>query len=512
MMIVIHKRMFFVIILGIMLFVLSGYADDRPVMLFYYSIDCEHCLEIKEEFLPGFQDRFGKHFRFVELEVSSKANKDSLYAMESRVNVPEEDKDYPAIYFMGTMLEGENHVRLRLETLVKNYLSNPDSAKKVDREVMARVPDKIEPEEIESVKTVHMAYFYEQGCTECSRAEEIIEFLESLYAIVEIDKFDIEDRENKVLATSLGVKTGIPEDRLMSTPAFFIGGEDYLLSEDISRKRLTGLIRKYSTTGTEPVWKTLTADELEQAQSLMKEKFRLFAIAAIALAGLGDGINPCAFATILFFVSYLGMVGRKRNEILIVGLSFAFAVFLTYFLVGLGFFKFIKTMTNIELLAKIIFGGTAVLCFIFGLFSLYDYTKARSGNTSDMTLQLPKFLKRRIHQTIREKARMESIVAGALIAGFMVSILEFACTGQVYLPTITFMVGIEGLKAKAILYLLLYNICFILPLLIVFGVVYFGISSKTIAKIMEARIGTVKLVLSCVFFVVGGLLIWAVFI
>jgi len=107
---------------------------------------------------------------------------------------------------------------------------------------------------------------------------------------------------------------------------------------------------------------------------------------------------------------------------------------------------------------------------------------------------------------------MKSIVAGALIAGFIVSILEFACTGQIYLPSITFMVGMEGNRAKAIMYLLFYNICFILPLLCVFGVVYKGVSSQSIARMMEKRVGAVKLVLAAVFFVVGGLLVWTVFL
>ncbi len=178
-----YKKVFFLILPWILSLSLTGFAEDKPVMLFYYSFDCEHCIEIKQEFLPGILDKYGKHFDFVELEVSKTANFDSLFAMESRLNIPESDKDYPAVYFMGTMLEGEIAVRMRLEYLVKNYLSNPDSAKKIDREVMSRVPEVIEPETIESAKKVYMAYFYEQGCKECGRAEEITEWIESLYDI-----------------------------------------------------------------------------------------------------------------------------------------------------------------------------------------------------------------------------------------------------------------------------------------------------------------------------------------
>ncbi len=509
-----HRKISFIYSTAVLvsLFILSAaaYAVEKPVMLFYYSYDCVHCMTVKTDFLPEFLERYSEHFEFVELEVTDEANRDSLYAMEARLNVPEAYKDYPAVYFMGTMLEGENDVRLKLGHLVESYLANPDSAREVDRAVMARTPEPVDFDEISPEKTVHMAYFFEEGCRECGRASEIIDWLESMYDAVEINQFDIQDRENKILATALGIRTGIPENRIMSTPVFFIGN-DCILSEDISRNTLSGMIAKYAQTGAPPAWESFTGDDFTKAENYLKTQFTSFALLAVALAGLGDGINPCAFATILFFVSYLGMVGRKKNEILIVGLSFAAAVFATYFLVGLGFLQFVRTMTNFDIMAKIIFGGTAVLCIVFGILSIYDYVKAAQGKTGEMMLQLPTFLKKRIHKTIREKSRMNSMVAGAFIAGFTVSILEFACTGQVYLPTITFMVGVEGLKSTAVLYLILYNIFFILPLLLVFSVVYFGVSSKAISKIMESRVGTVKLILAGVFFTVGVLLFWAAF-
>ena len=60
-------------------------------------------------------------------------------------------------------------------------------------------------------------------------------------------------------------------------------------------------------------------------------------------------------------------------------------------------------------------------------------------------------------------------------------------------------------------YLLLYNLFFIVPLLVVFGVVYMGVSSNVVAKVMEAKVGLVKIVLAFVFFGVAALLLWSVF-
>ena len=486
----------------------AAVAQDAPDMLFFYRETCDECHLVRNEILPGFLAKWGSRIHLVSLELSQPGMLDSLYALESRAGMPEAEKHYPAIYFMGTMLEGPESIALDLDHLAAGYFANPDSSQAFNREVLARIPEKLDAA-AEPDRTVHIAYFYKLGCADCTRAFEITEWVQNLYSNVRVDTFDIALEKNKLIATALGTRAGVPENRLMSTPMILIG-DDFLLSEQITRANLLQLIAEYRATGAEPAWETLTETELASSESFIAREFESFTLFAVLLAGLGDGINPCAFATILFLVSYLGMLGRKRTEILAVGLTFAFAVFITYFLVGLGFFRFVQSLSNLSAAADIIFGGTAALCFVFGALSIYDYFKARAGNTAGMALQLPKFLKLRIHQTIREKTRMHSIVMGAFLAGVLISLLELACTGQIYLPTIVFMVGAEGYSARAVLYLLLYNLCFVIPLLIVFAVVYFGVSSKSIARLMETNVGSVKLVLTAVFFTVGALLVWTV--
>lgn len=483
-------------------------ADAKPEMLFFYSKNCDQCAVIRKEFIPGFLKKYGELISFIEIEVSVPAHFDSLLAMESRTAFPEEDKDYPAVYFMGTMIEGEIPVGTELEPLMRAWIAHPDSLEILDLTIMSRKVETLKPEQNGQASPVHFAYFFKQGCKECGRAKEIVAWLEKNYPNVKIESFDIADRQSKLLATAIGLRCGVPKNRLMGTPSFFVG-RDYLLEDGISQKHLSELAKRYSKAGAEPFWKNMSPEELKGAEEVIADTFDSLALAAIALAALGDGVNPCAFATIIFFVSYLTMLGRRKNEILLVGSAFSLAVFLTYFLVGLGFLNVVKRMTDILILSKIIFGGTAALCVVFGFLSLFDYFKAKSGKVTEMTLQLPAFLKRRIHATIREKARTKGIVMGALAAGFTVSILEFACTGQVYLPTITYM---ASKKTTALGYLLLYNALFILPLIVVFGVVYFGVSSQAIAKVMERKVGTVKLLLALIFFTVAALLFWAVFL
>ena len=79
--------------------------------------------------------------------------------------------------------------------------------------------------------------------------------------------------------------------------------------------------------------------------------------------------------------------------------------------------------------------------------------------------------------------------------GFLVSIFEFACTGQVYLPLLAYLTRVRQ-QTTALLLLGLYNLCFIVPLLVVFGASYLGVGSQRITTLFQKRMGAIKLALA----------------
>jgi cytochrome c biogenesis protein CcdA len=87
----------------------------------------------------------------------------------------------------------------------------------------------------------------------------------------------------------------------------------------------------------------------------------------------------------------------------------------------------------------------------------------------------------------------------------IVSILELACTGQVYLPTIIFVTSVPELQVRAFLYLILYNLLFVLPLVIVFILAYYGTSSRDLMRFLERNAATVKLGMVLLF---ASLAVW----
>jgi len=127
-------------------------------------------------------------------------------------------------------------------------------------------------------------------------------------------------------------------------------------------------------------------------------------------------------------------------------------------------------------------------------------------------LKLPQAIKNRIHSVIGadfrdKKSGLLRIIWVAFSAGFIVSILESFCTGQVYLPTIAFVLRMTEKKISAFSYLVLYNLSFILPLIAVILLGLFGATSKTFTKFMQNRLGLVKLATAALFLFLGATLL-----
>lgn len=102
------------------------------------------------------------------------------------------------------------------------------------------------------------------------------------------------------------------------------------------------------------------------------------------------------------------------------------------------------------------------------------------------------------------------LLLSALITGFIVSLLEAICTGQVYLPTITFILKITPLRLQAWGYLVLYNLMFIAPLAAIFLFALWGATSRDFAKFMQRHIGLIKILMAVLFFGLGVFLLWRV--
>ncbi len=357
-------------------------------------------------------------------------------------------------------------------------------------------------------KALPVLYFYSFGCGGCYEIEKkLFPAIEQKYgAKIWLRRFDLADLKNYEFLMQLEKKYHVKGN----SSVLVFAGPQYLAGSKEIINKLDGTIEQVlsSRGGTDftTVSIELVTDGVDGEGSI-RNRFKSFSTLALMGAGLLDGINPCAFATIIFFISFLTFVGRGKREIIMVGIFYTLAVFATYLFLGIGIFKTIQAFSSYHLLNRIILYVMVVMVFILAGLSLYDlvvYLRTKRGQ--GIILQLPLSLKQRIHTVIRKNVKPGRLILGALVTGFLVTLFEAVCTGQVYLPTIVFVLKEPELKVNAVFYLVLYNLMFIVPLIIIFILAYFGISSRKLSEFSRKNL-VVRKVLMIIFFAGLGILL-----
>jgi cytochrome c biogenesis protein CcdA len=350
---------------------------------------------------------------------------------------------------------------------------------------------------------VHVVFFNSAGCEGCEAGERIVEEAVKGLPYVDLVRLDSGKPENFELFQVLADRAGLDPSTLLVAPSIFVD-TDYMDLRNSTVLQVRRLIGKYRGVGTGEFWK-VTAEERANAQTAHIERFERFSVVPVLLAGLVDGVNPCAFATVLFLLSYLAWLGRSRWDVLLAGLFFAFGIFAPYYLIGAGLLHFSRELTALPVLKHWLFEIVAAAAAVFGILSLLDARKASIGRASEMALKLPGGLQTRIHETIKDTTRL-GMVGGALLAGVACALLEAACTGQIYLPTLVYVAGIGTLRSKAFAYLLVYNLAFVAPIIAITLIAYAGLSSRLIGRFVQARVGLVKIAMGIIFLVLAALL------
>ncbi len=349
----------------------------------------------------------------------------------------------------------------------------------------------------------HGEFFYSAGCRECDKflQNELPELLEKSEDRLVVIPLHVTDPEVFELFLKRTLHQGKKVENL---PALILEGEISTGIKDIRAAVIEAVSgdpggkENDPTTENVPVENT-PVENTPAASGLISN----LAPIPIFGAGLIDGINPCAFTTIIFMLSALALYGRSRRQMLSTGLVFSLSVFITYYLVGLGFFAVIRKASAYSYISDFLRWGLILILILFATVSIYDGIMIRRGKTEKVILQLSRAMKQRIHKSVRHGLKSTSLIGGTALMGVLVSLFELACTGQVYLPTITYMVTRGFSYGYALL--LIYNIGFILPLLAVFFLVYTGTSSKTISSVFSTHMAAVKFSLSGIFLILGFL-------
>ena len=148
------------------------------------------------------------------------------------------------------------------------------------------------------------------------------------------------------------------------------------------------------------------------------------------------------------------------------GLTYIFAVFLTYFLVGLLLLPVIRQFGQTSVILYIVL---AIIIIIAGLLEIKDYFWYGRGFSLSI---FPK----EVERIKNYGKKISGKLYVAFILGVFVALVELPCTGAVYLAVLSLM-ALSGLTVGNFTFLLIYNLLFVLPLIVILFLVANGMST-----------------------------------
>ena len=174
---------------------------------------------------------------------------------------------------------------------------------------------------------------------------------------------------------------------------------------------------------------------------------------AVIIAGLLDSVNPCAFAVILLLLAFLFTLRKARSHILMLGAVYIGMIFLVYFAIGLGLLGTVRLSDEPHFVARL---GAWILIGL-GAINLTEYFVP----SFPLRLHMPAFAGARTQQLIKQASLPATIGAGILVG-----LCTFPCSGGIYVSVIT-LLNAKTTLAWGVSYLALYNVMFVLPLIVI---------------------------------------------
>ncbi|MCF7872651.1 MAG: hypothetical protein K9L80_00375 [Candidatus Omnitrophica bacterium] len=218
---------------------------------------------------------------------------------------------------------------------------------------------------------------------------------------------------------------------------------------------------------------------------------------------LVDGFNPCNLFVLTLLLALLVSASGSKKKIYLVGLTFVFVIFLFYFLfmvAWLNIFKCLGFFTPI----RIIIGIIAILAGIINCKDFFFFKKGISLTIGDKQRGV---LIKKMNQVrkIAEEGSLFMLILSSLGLAVFSSCVELPCTAGFPIIFTTILAN-KGIETSGIyyLYILFYNLIYVLPLLLV--VLIFGYTFQ-VKKISQKQIEIIKLIGGIIMIVLGLVLI-----
>lgn len=226
-----------------------------------------------------------------------------------------------------------------------------------------------------------------------------------------------------------------------------------------------------------------------------------FTFGRITLLALADSVNPCEIAVLaMILISILIANPKNRKRVLFSGLAFSLAVYIGYMTYGVLIIQFFKIFAEFLRQNSVYFyKGLAILAMLIGALNIKDFFFYKAGSFGT---EMPIFMRPKVKKIVSKATSP----GGAFVIGFIVTLFLLPCTIGPYIVASGLLSELGMLNALP--WLLYYNFIFLLPMLIITFIVYFGLARvEDVSGWKEKNIRKLHLTAGILLFLVGlGLL------
>jgi len=217
---------------------------------------------------------------------------------------------------------------------------------------------------------------------------------------------------------------------------------------------------------------------------------------AVVVTGLLDSINPCAFAVILLLLAFLFTIRKSRRQILGLGAIFVAMIFLVYFAIGLGILSAVRVSEDPHFVARV----GSYLLIALGALNLIEYRWPQFP----IKLHMPA----KAHEKVNKLLKVATVPA-TMGVGFIVGLCTFPCSGGIYVSIIT-LLNAKTTLAWGLAYLTLYNILYILPLVVILFAAGNRVTAKKWATWEREHALSLRLWFGLIMIGLGAVMLWVV--
>jgi len=349
-----------------------------------------------------------------------------------------------------------------------------------------------------------LVLFYEDGCPHCARIESFLERIEPDYPQLDILLYEIHDPDAHDLLGRLLSAYGA---KLGSVPIIFVAdvamvSDTFYGLSDSSAASPTTLSGRTAEMKLEQVISEAIDSDAPSPLTKAKEATgsaltRKLTIPAVILAAAADSVNPCTFAVLVLLLGTL-LVAGKKGKMWQAGFAFIAAIYISYFLMGIGIFSAIQA-AGVQRPFILAVSGLAILLGLWNTKDFFAYGKW-------FTIEVPK----RWRPLVKKITSSVVSVPGAFAVGILDSLFLLPCSSGPYIAILALLSKTTS-RSHGIGLLLLYNLIFILPLLIITLAVNFGYTTTARAeRWRSARLGKLHLISGIIMLLLGVGMIIAV--